>query len=61
MIKDQALADFCAEFIYRDNMEEPVELEEQVKSQKHLALWKLLVDGLLTDEGVGAGIVLINP
>ena len=42
-------------------MEEQVELEEHVEPEKHLTLWKIFVDGSSTDEGAGAGIVLISP
>ena len=61
VIKGQALADFIAEFTYRDSSEEQVELGGQVKSEKHLVLWKVFMDGSSTEEGAGARIVLINP
>ena len=61
MIEGQPLADFIMKFTYRDNEEKQVELEGQVESEKHLAVWKIFVDGSSTDEGAGTGIVLISP
>ncbi|XP_024030058.1 uncharacterized protein LOC112094132 [Morus notabilis] len=52
-IKGQALADFLAEFSHRPAPTTPEEVEN--------IEWKLYVDGASSDNGSGAGILLISP
>ncbi|XP_024026218.1 uncharacterized protein LOC112092991 [Morus notabilis] len=52
-IKGQALADFLAEFSHRTAHTTPEEVER--------IEWKLYVDGVSSDNGSGAGILLISP